>query len=168
MPLELYSKAFSMGGALPVRHSAEGVDLSPPLHWVGVPRTARSLALLVEDPDASEGPFVHWLAWNLPAESRELAEGAGGLRQGLNGYGRPGWGGPRPPCRKGAHRYVFRLFALDRLLDLDEHVGREAFEAALAGHVLDEARLVGKYHRRSCSCANGEGGCSRGSGCGRH
>lgn len=172
MPLELYSKAFSMGGAIPARHGSEELNLSPPLHWTGVPKAARSLALLVEDPDAPEGAFVHWLAWNLPVDTRALAEGiaasAGGLVQGLNGYGKPGWGGPRPPCRTGAHRYLFRLIALDRLLDLSAGAGREAFEAALAGHQLDEARLLGKFHRHGCGCSKKAGGCSQGSGCGRH
>ncbi len=172
MTLELFSKAFAMGGALPARHTADGVNVSPPLHWTGVPRGARSLALIVEDPDAPAKTWVHWLCWNIPASLKGIEEDVGPddprLRQGLNSFGGCGWGGPRPPCRKGAHRYVLRLYALDKLLDLAPGADREALEAQMHGHVLAAARLMAKYHRRACGCASSGAGCSRGLGCGRH
>jgi Raf kinase inhibitor-like YbhB/YbcL family protein len=172
MTLELFSPAFSMGAAIPARHTAGGVDLSPPLQWTGVPRAARAVALLVEDPEAPEGSRVNWLAWNLPAHLGGLAEAVAPedprLRQGLNDFGRCGWAGPHPPCRKGARRYLFRLFALDAFLDLPAGAGRPALEAAMHGHVLAEARLMGKHHRRVCACASSGAGCSRDSGSGRH
>lgn len=145
--LELTSPAFSAGRALPRRHTAEGDDLSPPLRWSGAPAGTGSFALLVEDPDAPGGAFVHWLVWNLPSEVRELPEGARGWPTGLNGFGRTGWSGPRPPRGEGAHRYVFRLFALDALLDLAPGATREGLEGRMHGHVLAQAALTGKAWR---------------------
>jgi Raf kinase inhibitor-like YbhB/YbcL family protein len=149
MSLELKSPAFHAAGAIPRRHAKEGADLSPPLSWTGAPRQTRSLALMVEDPDVPGAGWVHWLVWNLPSECQELAEGvrAAAFTQGRNGYGQVGWGGPNPPMGEGAHRYVFRLFALDDLVDLQPGAGRDALEGCMHGHVLAQASLTGKYWR---------------------
>lgn len=145
--LELTSPAFSAGGALPRRHTAEGEDLSPPLRWTGAPPGTGSFALLVEDPDAPERTWVHWLVWNVPSELRELPEAAKGYPTGRNDFGRLGWGGPKPPRGEGAHRYVFRLFALDAPLDLPAGATREQLEGRMHGHVLAQAALTGKAWR---------------------
>jgi Raf kinase inhibitor-like YbhB/YbcL family protein len=149
MSLQLTSPAFGAGERIPARHTADDADVSVPLCIRGVPRGARSLALVVEDPDAPQGTFVHWLLWNVPAETRSLAAAlkADAFVQGKNGYGRVGWGGPKPPRGDGAHRYVFRLFALDALLDTARGATRDELESAMAGHVLAQACLTGSYFR---------------------
>jgi Raf kinase inhibitor-like YbhB/YbcL family protein len=134
MPLELESPAFARGGPLPERFSADGGNRSPPLAWTGSPRGARAFALVVEDPDVHPRAFVHWLAWDIPAHLTGLPEGLAPdalARQGINGYGTVGWGGPRPPEGKGAHRYVFRLLALDRPVGLAAGASRPELEEAL-------------------------------------
>ncbi len=147
--LVLSSPAFERGAAMPARFTLDGENLSPPLSWTGVPQGTRSLALIVEDPDVAGEAFVHWLAWNIAGDRRELAEAlspkADWLAQGTNGYGRLGWGGPCPPRGKGAHRYRFRLLAADSLLDLAPGAGREKLEGHLHGHVLAIAELTARY-----------------------
>jgi Raf kinase inhibitor-like YbhB/YbcL family protein len=150
--LVLSSPAFDAGATLPIRHTADGDDLSPPLRWTGAPPGTASFALVCEDPDAPAGSFVHWLVWNIDAGERELVEGlppkaeVAGIRQGKNGFGRVGWGGPSPP-RGRPHRYVFRLYALDANLDLGGGARRAVLERALLPHVLAEATLEGLYGR---------------------
>ena len=148
MTLELTSPAFDAGAAIPRRHAADDANLSPPLSWTGAPRTAGSFALIVEDPDAPGG-WVHWAVWNVPSHARGLPEGVPpeAFGQGVNGYGHIGWGGPRPPRGEGAHRYVFRLHALDTLLDLKAGATREQLESAMHSHLLELATLTGKYCR---------------------
>lgn len=151
MDLELTSPAFRTGAAIPARHTAEGADVSPPLRWTGAPEGTKSFALRVEDPDAPGGTWLHWLIWNLPSELRALPEAvsAHAYPQATNGFGHNGWGGPKPPRGEGAHRYVFRLFALDTLLNVPAGASREAAEVAMHGHVLAEAQLTGKAWRSS-------------------
>lgn len=151
-PITLSSTAFADGGAIPDRHTAFGDDVSPPLTWGEVPRSTMSLALMVEDLDSPSGYFVHWLAWNIVPEARELGEDAiepdvgGHIREGLNGFGETGYGGPKPPPGK-RHRYVFHLYALDTKLDLAHGANRADFERAIEGHVLGEGVLTGTYDR---------------------
>ena len=146
--MELRSPAFADGGAIPIQYACDGPDASPPLMWADEPPGTRALALLVEDPDAPRGSWLHWTIWDLAPEVGTLARGvrpeAG--RQGTNDFGRVGWGGPCPPS--GTHRYVFRLYALDAPLALAPGADRAAFEAAIDGHVLAEATLMGRYGRR--------------------
>ena len=146
--LTLTSAAFEDGAPIPVRFTCEGADVSPPLGWTGLPAGTASLALLLDDPDAPGGAFTHWLAWGLEPAPGELGEGAAPPAQGRNGFGGRGYGGPCPPRGDGPHRYVFRLYALDALLDLEPGAGKKAFQAALAGHVIGAAELTGTYERR--------------------
>jgi len=157
MSLVLTSSAFADGGMIPVRHTCDGGDVSPPLAFAGVPSGARSLVLIVDDPDAPDPAapkmtWVHWLLYNIPPTTAELPEGVApadlppGTREGRNDWQRTGYGGPCPPI--GRHRYFHKLYALDALLpDLGQPC-KAALEEAMRGHVLAEARLVGLYRHK--------------------
>ena len=141
------SPAFAAGGAIPLRHSAYGDGVSPALRWSGVPAQARSLALMMEDPDATSArPYVHWLAWNIDPAAGGLPEGPIALTQGRNTRGSIAYFGPRPPGAR-PHHYHFQLFALDRRLDLAPGADREALLAAMNGHVIAKGDLVGLFSR---------------------
>jgi Raf kinase inhibitor-like YbhB/YbcL family protein len=150
--MRLTSTAFRDRGSIPRRYTADGADLSPPLSWSDVPPGTRSLALIVDDPDAPDPSaplrtWVHWVVADLPPDQPGLPEGVEpipGAHLGLNDSKHTGWDGPAPPI--GRHRYVFKLYALDRRLDLPRPTKNEV-ERAMAGHVLAEARLVGTYQR---------------------
>jgi Raf kinase inhibitor-like YbhB/YbcL family protein len=146
-PFALRSDAFEDGQRIPARHTCEGEDVSPSLSWSEPPAGTRSLALVVDDPDAPGGTFTHWLAWGIDAGARALAEGEAAPREGRNDFGRPGYGGPCPPPGHGPHRYSFRLTALDVELDLAAGARKDELERALDGHVLAVAELVGSYER---------------------
>jgi Raf kinase inhibitor-like YbhB/YbcL family protein len=146
MPLSLTSPSFSEGGPIPGRHTCDGADVSPSLAWSGAPPGTAAVALIVDDPDARG--FVHWVAFDVPAEPASLAEGASGrgaFGEGRNDFGRSGWGGPCPPS--GTHRYVFELFALDTALGLSGQPRAADLRRAMNGHVLVSARLSGTYRR---------------------
>ena len=155
MPLAIHSPAFEPGGAIPTRYTCEGDDTSPELRFSGVPTDAKSLALIVQDPDAPDPrapkmTYVHWVLYDLPPDSSGLPEGARalppGAREGTNDWKRTGYGGPCPPI--GRHRYYFRLFALDAALgDLGKPT-RARLEQAMQGHVLETAELMGTYQKR--------------------
>ncbi|HEU4656074.1 MAG TPA: YbhB/YbcL family Raf kinase inhibitor-like protein [Capillimicrobium sp.] len=144
---ELTSDAFADGDRIPARHSGEGEDRSPPLAWTAPPEGTRSLALVVEDPDAPGGTFDHWLAWGIDPGRGRLGEGEPAPYSGNNGFGVDGYRGPMPPPGHGPHRYRFLLHALDAEIDLPSGVGRAELDAALEGHVLATAELVGTYER---------------------
>jgi Raf kinase inhibitor-like YbhB/YbcL family protein len=156
MAVELTSSAFSPSGAIPRRYTCDGEDISPPLAWSGLPEGTRSLVLIVDDPDAPDPAapkmiWVHWLLYNLPPQTAGLDEAINeddlpsGTRQGINDWQRTGYGGPCPPI--GMHRYFHKLYALDTALpDLDEP-SKAALEAAMAGHILASAELIGTYQR---------------------
>jgi Raf kinase inhibitor-like YbhB/YbcL family protein len=153
MALELTSAAFQGGQPIPRQYTGDGRNISPPLTWRDPPAGTRSLALVCEDPDAPRGTFTHWVAFNLPAESRELGEGVpaeptlpNGTVQGTNDFGRAGYGGPKPPPGK-PHRYVFQLYALDRPLDVPPGATKAQLLVAMKGHILGAAQLVGTYAR---------------------
>jgi Raf kinase inhibitor-like YbhB/YbcL family protein len=157
LTIRLTSPAFAEGEAIPRQYTCDGEDRSPPLEWSGVPPQARSLALTCDDPDAPSGTWSHWVAFNLPPEVATLPEGvtasdpvrlASGAeaRQGKNDFDKIGYGGPCPPS--GTHRYIFRLYALDAMLEPQAGATRGAFLAALRGHVLAQGRLTGKYQRQ--------------------
>jgi len=148
MSFALSSSAFAEGQPVPERHTCEGKNSSPPLSWSGVPEEARSLALIVEDPDAPRGVWTHWLAWGIEPGAGGLREGERPRAEGLNDFGKVGYGGPCPPHGHGPHRYVFRLHALDTRLDLARGATKWELERALAGHVLAVAQLVGTFERR--------------------
>ena len=145
--MELTSGAFDEGIPIPERYTCDGDNASPPLLWTSVPDGARSLALIVHDPDAPSGDFLHWVGWNIDAGSPGLDEGAHAPAEGTNGFGEQGYDGPCPPSGHGPHRYLHELFALDTELDLEPGATREQLEDALDGHVLAGAELVGTYER---------------------
>ena len=151
--LDLRSAAFEEGGAIPVRYTCDGEDISPPLSWSSVPDETRSLALIADDPDAPGETFVHWVVYNLPPDTRRLPEDVpkreilpSGAAQGVNGAGSVGYMGPCPPS--GTHRYFFKVYALETELDLGGSATKEDLVSAMEGHILAEGRLVGTYRRR--------------------
>jgi Raf kinase inhibitor-like YbhB/YbcL family protein len=149
----LTSPAFAEGGPIPRQHTCDGEDAAPPLQWSGLPAATKSLALIVDDPDAPDPKapkrtWVHWVVYDIPASTTGLPQGGAlpsGAREGKNDWGRPGYNGPCPPI--GRHRYVHKLYALDALLgDLGEPTKAE-LEQAMEGHLLAEGRLVGTYQK---------------------
>jgi Raf kinase inhibitor-like YbhB/YbcL family protein len=152
MKIDLTSPAFREVETLPKTFTADGADVSPPLHWADPPAGARSFALICDDPDAPRGTWVHWVLFDLPADARDLGEGVKaaslpeGAKEGKNSWNKLGYGGPSPPPGK-PHRYFFKVYALDRELGLHSGVSKDQFEAALKGHVLAEGQLLGKYGR---------------------
>jgi len=156
MSLTMTSAAFAPDGAIPAVHTCQGKDVSPPLAWSGVPANAKSLALIVDDPDAPDPAapsmtWVHWVLYNIDPAVTGLAEGVQpsalprGTLQGVNDWGRTGYGGPCPPI--GRHRYFHKLYALDQALPELRHPTKAALEAAMRGHVVAEATLVGTYEK---------------------
>lgn len=153
--MRLMSQAFEHEQPMPERYTADGEDISPPLKWREAPDGTDAFALVVEDPDAPDGTFVHWVLYDLSATENGLPEnvaagptGFKGAKQGRNDFGNVGYGGPAPPP-PAEHRYVFELLALDAPTGLEPGADREALRAATEGHVLGIARLTGRYRRRS-------------------
>ena len=147
--LTVTSLNFPDNGEIPKKFTCDGENVSPQLSISSVPMEAKSLALIVEDPDAPGGTFTHWLLFHLPAGTHDLPEGAhvDGARQGKNDFKKNGYGGPCPPPGD-PHHYIFHVYALDRMLDLPEGASREQADSALDGHVLGEGTLTGLYRRR--------------------
>lgn len=153
MALTVSSSAFQEGDKIPAKYTCEGQDVSPPLAWSEPPAGTRSLALIVDDPDAPGGVFTHWLLFNIPPDSRELpeavptqAELASGALQGKTDFGRTGYGGPCPPPGR-PHRYQFTLYALDQPLDLEGGASKKQLLSAMEGHILAQGQLTGTYQR---------------------
>jgi Raf kinase inhibitor-like YbhB/YbcL family protein len=153
MSFQLSTTAFAEGQAIPKKFTCDGPDVSPPLTWKNPPAAAKSLALIVDDPDAPTGTWVHWLIFNIPASMRDLPEGvekteqvAGGALQGRNDFPKIGYNGPCPPPGK-PHRYFFKLYALDRTLDLKAGATKADVEGATKGHILAETQIIGRYAR---------------------
>jgi Raf kinase inhibitor-like YbhB/YbcL family protein len=143
----LLSSAFANGEPIPRRHTCEGEDLSPPLSWSDAPGATRSLALVVDDPDAPVGTFTHWLGWGLEPGAQGHGEGEAAPVEGRNDFGTSGYRGPCPPPDHGRHRYFFRLYALDFDPGLTPGAGKRELERALEGHTLAVAELIGTYER---------------------
>lgn len=141
--------AFSDHTLIPGRYSYEGVNISPPLEWSGIPEDAKELAMLCEDPDAPSGTFIHWVVTNISPSTTGVAEGAlpEDAVPGRNGFGELGWGGPRPPVGDDPHRYFFRLYAADRPLELREGATAEQVHAALDNHMIARGTVVGLFGR---------------------
>ncbi len=157
MSLTIRSSAFAEGAEIPLRHTCEGDDASPPLAWSGVPAGAKSLALVVDDPDAPDPAapkmtWVHWVLYDLSPTVAGLEAGQGhgtlpqGTREGRNDWKRSGWGGPCPPI--GRHRYFFKLYALDAPLGDLGTPTKPKLEQAMRGHVLEQAQLMGTYQKK--------------------
>ncbi len=146
--LGLSSPSFDAGRPIPRRFTCEGANVAPELSWEGSPPGTRSFALVVEDPDAPGGTFIHWVVYDLPADARALREGTlpAGARQGRNDFGKTRYGGPCPPPGP-AHRYHFRLYALDRTLDVAAGATADELRRAMSGHVLAEGQLIGTFGR---------------------
>jgi hypothetical protein len=151
--LSVSSSAFQEGEKIPVRYTCEGEDVSPPLNWSQPPAGTQSLVLIVDDPDAPRGVFTHWVLYNVLPETRELPEAVpaqaelpDGALQGKNGFGTPGYRGPCPPPGT-QHRYQFKLYALDRLLDLGPGASKQQVVDAMQEHILVQGQLTGTFQR---------------------
>ena len=152
MELKVTSAAFKDGEMIPRKHAYDDRNTSPPVAWSAAPAGTKSLALICDDPDAPVGPWVHWVLFNIPAGTLELPESVApektlgyGERQGRNGWGEIGYGGPCPPS--GTHRYYFKLYALDTALDLAPGATKADVEQAMQGHILAQGQLMGRYKR---------------------
>jgi Raf kinase inhibitor-like YbhB/YbcL family protein len=141
------SAAFAEGERIPERYTCDGADVSPPVSWSGAPARTQTFALVMEDPDAPRGTWVHWVVFDLPSTETEIREGSlpSGAREGSNSWGRLGYGGPCPPS--GTHRYFLRLYAVDAVLRLEAGATAAELAQALEGHVLAEAAVMGRYRR---------------------
>ncbi|HXF28575.1 MAG TPA: YbhB/YbcL family Raf kinase inhibitor-like protein, partial [Chlamydiales bacterium] len=144
MAFELTSKAFENGQKIPKKYTCDAEDLSPPLAWKDVPQGTKSFTIIMDDPDAPSGTWLHWIIYDIPGDYKELHEkihaieiSPKGVRQGMTDFRRIGYGGPCPPPGK-PHRYFFRLYALDTTLDLKPRCSREELEKAMKGHILAE------------------------------
>jgi len=155
MTMKIESPAFAPDGAIPAQFTCEGADMSPPLVWSGVPEGAKSLALIVDDPDAPDPAapkmtYVHWVLYNIPPSAKGLPEGVStlpqGTKAGLNDGNHTSYGGPCPPI--GRHRYFFKLYGLDTVLDLPDKATKPELEKAMQGHILEQATLMGTYEKK--------------------
>lgn len=151
--MQITSSAFTEGNMIPAKYTCDGKDISPPLEWKDIPAGTKSLAIINDDPDAPVGTWVHWVIYNIPPNMTKLDENVkpekeskNGMRQGNNDWPRIGYGGPCPPS--GTHRYYFKLYALDTLLDLNPGATKAQLIKAMKGHILSEAQLMGKYSRQ--------------------
>ena len=150
--MKLTSVAFKEGESIPRQYTCEGVNISPPLEWTGVPKEAKSIAIIADDPDAPSGTFTHWVLYNLPADKIGLIENTppaetlpGGGRQGENDFHKTGYGGPCPPS--GTHRYFFKIYALDSELSLKAGATKTDVEQAMQGHIVARGQLMGRYQK---------------------
>jgi Raf kinase inhibitor-like YbhB/YbcL family protein len=145
--MKMTSSAFQAGANIPSKFTCDGGETSPPLQIEGVPSGAKSLALIVDDPDAPGGLFTHWMIWNISPQTNTIAEGSApkGV-QGTNDFGKSRYGGPCPPS--GTHRYYFKVFALDRELDLPSGAKRSQLDSAMKDHVVAQGELMGRYSRK--------------------
>jgi len=153
MDIKVSSSAFPDGGMIPAKYTCDGADVSPPLKWDSVPDGTKSIALISDDPDAPMGTWVHWVLFNLPADARELPENVptdetlpNGAKQGTTDFGRTGYGGPCPPS--GTHRYFFKIYALDTMLDLPAGTRKSDLVKAMKDHIIGQGQLIGKYKRQ--------------------
>ena len=145
--MKLTSPAFTNNSQIPSEYTCDGADLSPPLSISEVPSNTKSLVLIMDDPDAPVGTWDHWVAFNIPPSTKQIAKGTEPEDiGGKNSWGRTGYGGPCPPS--GTHRYFFKLYALDAVLNLPESSTKKDLERAMQGHIIEQAQLMGTYKRR--------------------
>ncbi len=144
----LSSTAFGNNGSIPSKYTCDGMDINPPLEVLGVPAGTKSLALIVDDPDAPRGIWVHWVAWNIDPKITEVGENTvpKGAVQGMNDFRKHDYGGPCPPS--GTHRYLFKLYALDTQLNIGANSDKAALEKAMTGHIISQAQIMGTYKRK--------------------
>ena len=143
--LSIRSVAFSHGGSIPPKYTCEGENVNPPLEISDLPENTRSLALIVEDPDAPRGVYDHWIVWNIPP-GEAIGENSSPGISGKNSFGNSGYGGPCPPS--GSHRYFFKVYALDGELDIQTGADKRTLQDAMKGHVLGSGELMGHYQKR--------------------
>jgi len=162
MAIQITSSAFAQGHVIPKKHTGEGVDVSPPLAWTGLPERTKELALICDDPDApTDEPWVHWVIYKIPATAKGLPEGVArksrpkepaGVLQGKNswpeGGDNIGYRGPMPPLGHGVHHYHFKLYALDAPIEAEAGLDKKALLEKIKGHVLAESELMGTYERK--------------------
>ena len=144
--MRIESIAFKSNQIIPKKYTGDGEDISPELIFKDVPTGTKSLALIVEDPDAPQGIFDHWIAWNLPSKYRRLEEGQSLEHEGINSFGVKGYRGPFPPSGK-PHRYYFRLYALNDQLELPEQASKQEVLKAMKGHIITQTYMIGLYQR---------------------
>lgn len=152
--MQLKSSAFGNGQPIPVKYTGQGRDVSPPLEWSDAPAGAKSFAIISDDPDAPVGTWVHWVIYDIPSNITKLDENvptketlSNGAKQGINDFGNVGYGGPMPPPGK-PHRYFFKLYALDTVLNLKPRSSKQELLRAMQGHILAQAELMGTYQRK--------------------
>lgn len=150
---KLTSSAFATGTEIPRQYTCKGEDVSPVFEWSGAPQNTATFAIIMDDPDAPGGTWVHWVMWNIPGTAQSLPEGIArheqlddGGRQGRNSFRKVGYNGPCPPPGQ-THRYFFRIYALDQKLDLPAGATRSQLDDAMKGHLLAEAEYMGTFHR---------------------
>ena len=153
MTIKIVSAAFEEGGMIPKQYTCDGPSVSPPLSWTGVPKGAKSLALICDDPDAPSKTWVHWVIYNIPPDTMGFPEHVAadstlpnGARNGISDFGKFGYGGPCPPS--GTHRYFLKLYALDTVLNLSGRVTKKDLLVAMEKHIVGEGQLMGKYKRQ--------------------
>jgi hypothetical protein len=153
MEIKITSSAFKDGDMIPAKYTCDEDDISPPLKWDTVPDGTRSIALINDDPDAPMGTWVHWVLYNLPPDKRELPENfpddetlPDGTKQGVTDFGKTGYGGPCPPS--GTHRYYFKIYALDSMIDSTTLLDKKALVEKMQGHILAQGQLMSKYKRQ--------------------
>ena len=156
MEWTIKSSVFAEGQEIPKKYTCEGEDISPPLTWSDPPEGTQEIVLIMDDPDAPVGVFTHWVIYNISPETKEAPEGVqtkgamnkrgGGPKQGLNDFGKVGYGGPCPP-RGPKHRYFFKLYALDAELNLEPRASKNDVEKAMKGHIIAQAQLTGTFRR---------------------
>ena len=157
MALDLKSTAFENGESIPTKYTCKGEDISPALEWDGIPENTKSLVLIVDDPDAPDPKapkmtWVHWVLYNIPPNAKSITEGGSnlqsliGAKEGINDWGKIGYGGPCPPI--GRHRYFFKLYALSTTLENISVPSKKIVEAAMQGHIIEQAELIGTYAKQ--------------------
>jgi Raf kinase inhibitor-like YbhB/YbcL family protein len=146
--LTVSSPVFKNNGTVPSKYTCDGVNVNPPLFIEHVPAGAKSLALIVDDPDAPAGVWVHWVLWNIHPETKEIRENSvpKGAQQGMNDFRKQPYSGPCPPS--GTHRYVFKIYALDTILTLSPHTTKTDLEKSMKGHIIEQAQIIGLYKRK--------------------
>ena len=151
--ISVLAEGFNEGDMIPDEFTCKSRDISPSISWKGIPDETKSITLIMDDPDAPGGTFVHWVIYNMPAKTRNLPKGmphdktlADGSMQGMTDFGQPGYGGPCPPSGK-THRYFFKVYALDMKINLPALASKSQVESAMKGHILAEGALMGTYRR---------------------
>lgn len=148
LSMNIKSNKFENNGNIPSIYTCDGPNFNPPLQFENIPEGTKSLALIVDDPDAPSGTWTHWVLWNIAPESVAIPDDfvPEGAAEGITSFGQPGYGGPCPP--DGEHRYFFKLYALDTILDLSENADAQGLRSAMKNHILEESELMGRYQRQ--------------------